>query len=559
MTAAVLDLSDAAALDAAVVGAKAATLAQARAAGLPVLPGVVIPVAASRGVVDAAVAALKETGSLPRARLAAMAVRPDRHLLAALRARLADTPAPLIVRSSSPLEADGTWSGAFSTFHGISHDDLETAIAGTWGSAFSVTVLNRAEGAGTPPDRLGLAVLVQPELQPDIGGTARLADDGSVHITSTRGPLRPLMEGHIEGDRTTVLPGGATTTSSAGLDARLAARVAELVHKVNAVLGHQLIEWAVTGERLYLLQSIRSTPHVTAQGGTAAADPVLRSAVAVRVARLAQRSPGPLWYELVLPWAVALREPLPAPAPSALPPDEALAAARTEAAALIAQVWGGGAAEADQVLRELRGPAPAAALRALDQLRQPDRARAAVVLGHLDRARSASRADRLVTQDAAFWRFSAADLAQALRERAAPAERRLGVDLWEPFVHSVVMACGTSYAGTPAAPGAGAGPAYLVDEQVMRGGAPEGRYVLVARRPLPSLAPLLWNAAGMVIRAGTTAAHVLEFAASIGVPTVVGCPLPDIPTDGRPESWASTTDCPVLLAVDGDRGYVAAL
>ena len=63
----------------------------------------------------------------------------------------------------------------------------------------------------------------------------------------------------------------------------------------------------------------------------------------------------------------------------------------------------------------------------------------------------------------------------------------------------------------------------------------------------------------MVIRAGTTAAHVLEFAASIGVPTVVGCPLPDISADGHPESWASTADCPVLLAVDGDRGYVAAL
>jgi hypothetical protein len=553
MTSAVIDLSDAAARDATVVGAKAATLAQARAAGLPVLPGVVVPVAASRGVVDAAVRALRNSGSPPRARLAAMGVRPDQRLLADLRARLADVPPPLIVRSSSPLEADGTWSGAFSSFHGISHDDLETAVAGTWGSAYSVAVLNRAEGTGTPPEQLGLAVLVQPELRPDIGGTARLADDGSVHITSTRGPLRPLMEGHIEGVRTTVPPDGGTPTSGAGLDYRLAARVAELVHTVNAVLGHHLVEWAMAGKRLHLLQSIRSTPHVTARVDAAAADPALHSDVAVRVARLAQRFPGRLWHELVLPWAVALRGPLPAPAPSALPPDEALDVARAEAAALVADVWGGAAAEAraeaDRVLRELRGPSPAAAVVALDGLRQPDRARAAVVLGCLDRARSASRTDRLITQDAAFWRLGAEGLAKALRERTAPTERRLGVDLWEPFVHSVVMACGSSYAGTSAAPGAGAGHAYVVDERVGRGGAPEGRYVLVARQPLPSLAPLLWNAAGVVIRAGTTAAHVLEFAASIGVPTVVGCPLPDIPADGGR----------VLLAVDGDRGSVAAL
>jgi signal transduction protein with GAF and PtsI domain len=57
---------------------------------------------------------------------------------------------------------------------------------------------------------------------------------------------------------------------------------------------------------------------------------------------------------------------------------------------------------------------------------------------------------------------------------------------------------------------------------------------------------MLWSAAGLVVRAGSTAAHLIEFAHSIGVPTVVGCELP--PMDA---------DAPPLIAVDGDRGRVS--
>ena len=54
-------------------------------------------------------------------------------------------------------------------------------------------------------------------------------------------------------------------------------------------------------------------------------------------------------------------------------------------------------------------------------------------------------------------------------------------------------------------------------------------------------------AAGLVTRAGSTAAHLIEFAHSIGVPTVVGCDLPRFAAD----------EPPPLLAVDGDLGRVA--
>jgi phosphohistidine swiveling domain-containing protein len=544
----VLELDDPAACDAAVVGAKAAGLARASAAGLPVLPGVVVPVGESDVVVRAAADAMGE-GSDVRARMAVMKVQPDPQLIAELRDRLAGFSAPLIVRSSSPLEADGTWSGAFSSFHGISADDLATAVRGCWGSAFSVGVLVRARETGTPPDRLGLAVLVQPELHPDVGGTARLKGDGSVVITSTHGPLLPLMEGHVEGAVSRVAPDGSVTTAD-GIDDRLVVEVAGLLRQVNKVLDHHLIEWAAVKGRVHLLQSLRSEekPLEAADAG-GDLDPALSCPVSLRVARLVQRFPGRLGYDLVLPWAVCFASALPAPVRSDLEPFAALAAAQAEASALTAQLWGrsprAAAAEAERILRKLRGPAPAEAVAVLEGLPQPSDERAAVVLGHLEAVGRALRSRGVVDKDADFWRLTPEGLQRALLEGRAEAAGRFGVDQWEPFVHRVVTATGTAYDGTSVVPGAGAGRAHVVGDRVA-GTPPQGRYVIVAGQPLPGLAPLLWSAAGLVTRAGATGAHLLEFAHSIGVPTVVGCDLP--PMDSA---------TPALIAVDGDRGSVS--
>lgn len=544
----VLELDDPAARDAAVVGAKAAGLARASAAGLPVLPGVVVPVEESDAVVRAAAEAMGDAGSDVRARMAAMQVQPDPQLIAELRDRLAGFSAPLIVRSSSPLEADGTWSGAFSSFHGISADDLATAVRGCWGSAFSVGVLVRARETGTPPDRLGLAVLVQPELHPDVGGTARLRGDGSVVITSTHGPLLPLMEGHVEGSVSRIAPDGSVTTAE-GLDESIVIEVAGLLRQVNKVLDHHLIEWAAVEGRVHLLQSLRSVEMLRGAVDDGDLDPALGSPVSLRVARLVQRFPGQLGYDLVMPWAVCFASPLPAPAHSDLEPLAALAVAQAEASALTAQLWGrsprAAAAEAERVLRQLRGPAAAEAVAVLEGLPQPSNEQAAVILGQLEAVGRALRSRGVVDKDADFWRLTPEGLQRALLEGRAEAAGRFGVDQWEPFVHRAVTATGTAYDGTGVVPGAGAGRAYVVGDRVERT-SPQGRYVIVAGQPLPSLAPLLWSAAGLVTRAGATGAHLLEFAHSIGVPTVVGCDLP--PMD---------SDTPTLIAVDGDRGSVS--
>jgi phosphoenolpyruvate synthase/pyruvate phosphate dikinase len=125
---------------------------------------------------------------------------------------------------------------------------------------------------------------------------------------------------------------------------------------------------------------------------------------------------------------------------------------------------------------------------------------------------------------------------------------------WEPFVHAVVRAQGATFEGQPAAPGAGAGVLCFV--QNPHAPAPDGlRPVLVAERPLPGLAPLLWNAAGLVIGSGNPAAHLLEVAHSVGVPAVVGVDVERLvgAADGHAAARAP------LVAVDGNAGDVAVI
>jgi phosphohistidine swiveling domain-containing protein len=550
-----LDLSDPRARDPGVAGAKAAGLATAAAAGLPTLPGVVVPVDESAPVVDAAASAL--IGSpVSRARLAAMTVRPDDQLVAELGDRSRGYPRPLIVRSSSPLEADGTWSGAFSSFHGVGPDELGTAVRGCWGSAFQVGVLERAQHAGVDPSRLGLAVLIQPEITPDIGGTARWRSDGSVQITATRGPLEPLMAGHVEGESATVDADGSTDATGA---ADVFVAVAALSRRVERNLGHQLIEWAAVDGQVHLLQSLRS-PVVPESWSSGCQDDhdsktqVDADPVALRIAALTQRFPGRLGYELILPWAVALDAlDQPTETPTTTDPLSLLAATRVQASELTSWVWRRpprrAAAEADRVLRQLRGDRPENAIATIRELPSPSPQVAGRIVANLIRLRQLADARGVVGADA-FWRLHPDALDHALRDGDAPAPSRLGVDVWEPFAYRAVMAAGAVSRGTPAAPGIGVGRPYVFDPSG-RTPLPTGRTVLVAKQPLPALGPLLWNAAALVTRAGSTAAHLIEFAHSIGVPTVVGCDLP--PLDKR----EGEPDGAPLIAVDGNRGRVA--
>jgi len=287
---------------AAVVGAKAARLSAALRVGLPVLPGWVVPGEQARGAMDAA-AAMVRRGEPAAARRAALSVP----LVSVLAAELSDAAARLggrvIVRSSSPLESDPRWSGAFSSIAEIGPAEMATAVRSCWASAFAVDPLARLEACGLGPDALELAVIVQAELRPDAGGTARVAVDGArdarggevvVHVEGVRGHPGALLSGWADGAtaRVSVLAGQTPTpehmgTGSPGpvpsparselvelIGPRLVQSVAELAAQVYRSLGDDTIEWAIQDGTVWLLQSQTSGSAHTRAAETSPADDV---------------------------------------------------------------------------------------------------------------------------------------------------------------------------------------------------------------------------------------------------------------------------------------------
>jgi phosphoenolpyruvate-protein kinase (PTS system EI component) len=69
--------------------------------------------------------------------------------------------------------------------------------------------------------------------------------------------------------------------------------------------------------------------------------------------------------------------------------------------------------------------------------------------------------------------------------------------------------------------------------------------VVTASHPLPNLAALVWDAAGLVTRSGSPAAHLFEAARALRVPAVCGVEMEPAPGE--------------VVAVDGTAGTVATL
>lgn len=254
-TSELLSLDDPASADPDVAGAKAAALAMARAAGLPVLPGFVVPVAAASEPMRVGRAALADRGVARRAVMAAGRELIDAKLRAPLRAAVESLGGRVIVRSSSPLESDLRWAGAFSTVNEIGPDDIAAAISSCWASAFAPDPLERLEHRGLELDDMRLAVLLQRELRPHSGGTAHLVGD-EVRITGVRGHPGPLLAGWVEGV-TVRTSGHADGEAAEYFGAKTLAGVAELARAVHQCLGDDVIEWASDPE-VHLLQSSRS-------------------------------------------------------------------------------------------------------------------------------------------------------------------------------------------------------------------------------------------------------------------------------------------------------------
>jgi pyruvate,water dikinase len=255
--------------DAGLVGAKAAQLARAAAAGLAVLPGWVVPVTEGRPALAAGAAAVRQ-GRPAAARRAVLGHRLDERLAAELREAVAGLGGRVIVRSSSPLESDPRWSGAFSSVAEVGPDDVVAAARSCWSSAFAVDPLGRLEACGLPPEALELGVLLQPEIRPVAGGVARVtpATDAAGAEVMVEGVLDhpgALLSGWAEGASGPELAGlvGPATVAAA----------ADLAGQVWRLLGDDVMEWATARGRVWLLQSRRSG--ATVVEARAAAEPLV--------------------------------------------------------------------------------------------------------------------------------------------------------------------------------------------------------------------------------------------------------------------------------------------
>ena len=225
----VLDLTDPRARDPAVSGAKAANLARAAAAGLPVLPGFVLPVGLDpREGGDALAAAWRSLGG------------PERSL---------------VVRSSSVIEdlADRSMAGQFTSVVGVEGWDAFLEAAG------------RVRRSGGDPGTM--AVLVQPRLHAACGGVLFGMDPVSGNrrrllVEAIPDAPRRLVDGSVTGSRYVLSRTGrvqdAEELSGPPLvDARRGRRLARLARDARRLFGSpQDVEWAEDGEeRLWLLQS----------------------------------------------------------------------------------------------------------------------------------------------------------------------------------------------------------------------------------------------------------------------------------------------------------------
>jgi rifampicin phosphotransferase len=280
----VVDLRDPRAADPALVGAKAANLARCVAAGLPVLPGVVVTTAATDRW---------SPGEAPPGRVLGL-LRPAIDTLTRHHA------APLVVRSSSTIEdaEHSSMAGRFlSVLDVTGWDEVVAAVRAVRDSA-------ALDGPGSASP---LAVLIQSQLPAEHGGVLFGADpvgghEGHLVVEAVAGNPSTLVGG-LATARHVVLSRRGRRLSSIGAGpspgrrerralADLAARVDRLFH------GPQDVEWAFAAGRVWLLQS----RPITAVAERAPTGPVLGPGP------VAETFPEPLRRLEIETWLEPLRD-----------------------------------------------------------------------------------------------------------------------------------------------------------------------------------------------------------------------------------------------------------
>jgi phosphohistidine swiveling domain-containing protein len=238
----VIDLVGAAALDTSEIGSKAANLARLADAGFPVPPGLVVTPAAEERWEEARPRLLEGTAGLGAESFA--------------------------VRSSGTAEdlEGASFAGQYETMLGVAPEGLPGAVSKVFDSAAAPRVAAYREARGeASAGNVGprMAVLVQAMVEADSSGVAFTANPvtgrrGEVVITAVRGLGEKLVSGEAVGDEWVVQDEDATPRrdSEGALTAGQALEVAELARRVEGYFGApQDVEWAISGDALYLLQA----------------------------------------------------------------------------------------------------------------------------------------------------------------------------------------------------------------------------------------------------------------------------------------------------------------
>jgi len=346
----VLPLDDPRAMAPELAGAKAAALAAAARAGLPVLAGMVVTTAANRPLGDElrrAWSTVSHAGELS-----------------------------LVVRSSSTAEdgSNSSMAGMFTSVVDVGGwDDFRSAIEAVLASSNVVALGSATSTAGRQP----MAVLVQPYVRAATGGVLFGVDpvsgrrDRMVVSATDQGPSA-LVSGAVDGTRYTVGRRGRQREGCVGpavLDRGQIRRLVRMARAAESVFGGpQDIEWAFDGDgALWLLQS----RPVTATGDAArATGPVFGPGP---VAETFPDALSPLEEDLWLP-------PLRAAMRSALALGGTVPARRLAASPVVTSV--GGRLAADLDLLAAGGPPPSL-LRRLDPRPPARRLMAAWRVGRL--------------------------------------------------------------------------------------------------------------------------------------------------------------------------------
>lgn len=172
------------------------------------------------------------------------------------------------VRSSSVEEDDAqnSFAGQLDSFLSVPSCDVCTRVVDVWQSAFSDRIRSYRDSRGIEEEIPVPGVFVQKMVHADAAGVAFSVDpvngdENIAVVAAVRGLGESLVSGECQGDTWRVgsrrnIVGRDIETEQPVLTERQVHRIAGLVRKVSKFFAApQDIEWAIQGNRLYLLQS----------------------------------------------------------------------------------------------------------------------------------------------------------------------------------------------------------------------------------------------------------------------------------------------------------------